>query len=84
MPGHPLVAKRLIKLEESLSQTYKYSLHVEILQAFALLPWVFCTEFLVEEILPILDKRTNSVFNFLILKIFFFISCFFIKACITC
>lgn len=61
MPGHQLVTKRLIKLEEAVSQSYKYSLHVDILQAFSLLPYVLCTEFLVEEVLPILDKRTNSV-----------------------
>jgi len=61
MPGHQLVTKRLIKLEETISQSFKYSLHVDILQSFSLLPWVICTEFLVEEILPILDKRSNSV-----------------------
>jgi hypothetical protein len=69
MPGYQLVTKRLIKLEESISQTYKYSLHVDLLQAFALLPWVICTEFLVEEILPILDRRTNSVISFNVLNL---------------
>ena len=61
MPGYQLVIKRLIKLEESISQTCQYSLHVEILDAFSLLPWLICTEFLIEEILPILEKRSNAV-----------------------
>ena len=59
MPGHQLVTKRLIKLEESLSQTYKYSLHCDTLHAFSLLPWLLCTDVLVDELLPILDKRSS-------------------------
>lgn len=59
MPGHQLVTKRLIKLEDTLSHTYKYAVHCEILQVFELLPWLLCTEILVDDILPILDKRSS-------------------------
>jgi hypothetical protein len=65
MPGHQLVTKRLVRLEESLSQTYKYSLHCEILQVFSLLPWLLCTDTLVDEILPILEKRIYCVILYL-------------------
>lgn len=61
MPGCQLVTKRLCKLEEVVSQGYKYALHCKILQAFELLPWLLCTDTLVDEILPILDKRSNCV-----------------------
>ena len=68
MPSHQIVVKRLINLEDSLSQSYKYAIHAEILQAFSLLPWLISTTDLVEKILPILRIRIQSVaslFDFL-------------------
>ena len=60
MPGHQLVIKRLLQLEQNTSATYKYSIHVQILEAFALLPRLICTDLLVDKILPVLDVRLNS------------------------
>jgi hypothetical protein len=60
MPGYQLMLKRIIQLEQSTSQTYKYSIHVQILEAFALMPKLFSTDLLVEKVLPILDTRLNS------------------------
>ncbi len=60
MPGCQLFTKRLLKLEDHTSHTHKYALHCKLLAAFHLLPYVLCTDTLVEEILPVLDKRTLS------------------------
>jgi len=56
-----LVLKRFLNLEEKISQTYKYNLHVEVLESFSILPSLFCTDILVERILPILELRLSSV-----------------------
>ncbi len=60
MPGCQLFTKRLLKLEELTSHTHKYALHCKILQAFHLLPFVLCTDTLIDEVLPVLEKRTLS------------------------
>ena len=60
MPGHQLMLKRIIQLEQSTSQTYKYSTHIQILDSFAIMPRLFCTDILVEKVLPVLDTRLNS------------------------
>ncbi|CAF1034388.1 unnamed protein product, partial [Brachionus calyciflorus] len=60
MPGYQLVLKKLFELENSISQSYKYSLHVLILECFALLPYLVCTDILVEKILPMLEIRVNA------------------------
>jgi hypothetical protein len=61
MPGHQLVLKRLVQLESTMSQSYKYTIHATILDSFVLLPWLVCTETLVDKILPILEQRMNAV-----------------------
>lgn len=61
MPGHQLVLKRLIELEKAISLSYKYSCHCLILESFTLLPWLVCTDVLIEKILPILEIRSNAV-----------------------
>jgi hypothetical protein len=76
MPGSQLFMKRIVKLEQSISESYKYSLHAQILDSFSLLPWAICTDYLVEKILPILDKRIEAVRLNLIFErlTFFFLS----------
>ena len=59
MPGCQLVTKRLLRLEESTSTLgYRYGQHCKILESFQLLPYCLCTDTLIDEILPILDKRS--------------------------
>lgn len=61
MPSHQYVLKRIVDLEDSINQTYKYSLQSEILKSFSLLPWLICTNDLIDKILPILRNRIQSV-----------------------
>ncbi len=61
MLEHHLVLRRLLQCEQTLSQSYRYSTHVQVLNAFALLPWLVCTETLVDKILPVLESRIKSV-----------------------
>jgi hypothetical protein len=65
MPGYQLVLKRLIQLESSLSQSYKYTMHAQVIDCFGLLPWLLSTENLIEKILPILEKRMQAVIVFI-------------------
>ena len=60
MPGYQLVLKRLIQLESTISQSYKYTIHALILEAFGQLPWLISTENLVEKVLPILEQRLDA------------------------
>jgi hypothetical protein len=61
MPGNQLVLKRLIQLENAISQSYKYTIHATILESFGLLPWLISTDSLVDKILSILEQRINAV-----------------------
>ena len=61
MPGYQLVLDRLVQLEKSMSETYKYTLHSQVLASFSILPWLICTDLLVDKILPILETRLNAV-----------------------
>lgn len=61
MPGYQLILKKLFELEESVSQSYKYSLHVLILNSLALMPWLVSTDLLIERILPLLETRIDAV-----------------------
>lgn len=63
MPGCQLIFKRLFELESSVSQSFKYSLHVLILDSLALTPWLVSTDVLVERVLPLLETRIDSVSN---------------------
>lgn len=66
MPGYQLIFKRLFELENSVSQSFKYSLHALILDSLALMPWLVSTDVLVERILPLLESRIDSVSFFFI------------------
>ena len=50
-----------MQLEEIISQSYKYNIHVNILDSFKMLPWLVRPEDLIDKVLPILDTRLNAV-----------------------
>ena len=56
-----MVLDRVLHLEDIISQSYKYTAHVNILESFKLLPWLVRTDELVEKVLPILETRLNAV-----------------------
>ena len=57
-----MVLKRLLQSEQTLSQSCKYSVHEQLLNSFSLLPWLICSELLIERVLPVLESRLNAVY----------------------
>lgn len=54
------ILNKILKFEEDLSKTYKYNIHENILLSFEQLPWLICTDELVDRVLPVLDSRLSS------------------------
>ena len=61
MPNFDIVLEKLLQLEDAISRTYKYTIHVNILVSFQIFPWLLRTDLSVDRVLPVLEARLNAV-----------------------
>ncbi len=61
MSNFDIVLERLLQLEDGISRTYKYTIHVNILESFQVFPWLLRTDLIVDRVLPVLEARINAV-----------------------
>ena len=61
MPNFDIVLEKLLQLEDAISRTYKYTIHVNILESFQIFPWLLRTDLSVDRVLPVLEARLNAV-----------------------